>query len=335
VIVPARNEQAHIGACLDSVLRALAQAGQAEVLVVDGASTDRTGEIARRFAQQHPGVHVLLNPRTTTPTAFNLGIREARGRYIAILSAHSEVELDFFTAALARMSRREADIVGGPITAVPGGPGTLAWLSARIIAHPFGVGNSRFRVSAKAGYVDAVPFAVFRREVFDVVGLFDEGLPRNQDTEFFGRVARAGLRVLLDPAVRSSYRARPTFRGLLVQGWRNAFWNVRVWLQNPRAFQWRHAVPGAFAVTLWTLAALAPFSSAAAAGLLATLLLYGTAAAAASLHIAFRTRRLWALVLPPLFFGYHLTYGTGTLVGLGWLLRPSVRQRQPRASSSP
>ena len=47
VIVPARNEEACLALCLESLV---SQAGIAfEIIVVDDASTDRTAEIARSF----------------------------------------------------------------------------------------------------------------------------------------------------------------------------------------------------------------------------------------------------------------------------------------------
>ena len=54
IIVPARNEEASLGACLQSLT---AQTGVAfEIIVVDDGSTDRTREIAQSFA----GVRVIL-----------------------------------------------------------------------------------------------------------------------------------------------------------------------------------------------------------------------------------------------------------------------------------
>ena len=289
------------------------------MLVVDGASEDGTREVIERYRQRHPDVRLIPNPRRVTPAAFNLGITAAGGPAIAIVSAHSRLDPEFFRAALARIDRGDADIVGGPVTTEPSRPGTLAWLLARIVSHPFGVGNSRFRVSTTEAYVDAVPFAVFRREVFQRIGQFDESLVRNQDTEFFGRVRRAGLRVLLDPKVRSAYRARGSLGALMRQGFLNAYWNVLVWRQNPDAFQWRHGVPAAFLLALLVflvLAAVAPFGRVLLA---ATLGAYLLAASMAAVDVIRRTGRAAALLLPPLFLVYHVSYGAGSIAGLRWL----------------
>lgn len=322
VIVPTRNEALHLESCLDSILHALFAIEKWEVLVVDGISSDGTRDIVRRFSVGHPGVRLVDNFDHTTPAAFNRGIAEARAPVIAIVSGHSTVEHDFFTAGLEALGNGTADVVGGPVATVPGGHGPLAKVLALLVSHPFGVGNSKFRVSCQRGYVDAVPFALFRREVFAEVGLFDEGLPRNQDTEFFGRVARAGLRVLLEPNVKSTYIARGTLGGLLRQGFSNAYWNVRVWRANPAAFRLRHAIPGAF-VTTTVLGGLAAFVWPSARTAVALLLaLYFVAAMAAASHIAFRSRNVLALAMPVFFFMYHLTYGAGSIAGLRWLLSP-------------
>jgi glycosyltransferase involved in cell wall biosynthesis len=329
VVIPALNEAGFLPECLDSVIQALSGVG-GEILVVDGGSTDGTREIATQYQRREPALRVIDNPGRVTPWAFNLGIMQARSRLVAILSAHCQVDPAFFSAAIARLSAGEADIVGGPVRTEPGSPGLLGWLLAQVVSHPFGVGNSRFRVSRRAAYVDAVPFAVFRREVFDAVGLFETALVRNQDTEFFGRVARAGYRVFLDPAVGSVYRARGTLAGLLQQGFRNAYWNVRVWRQNPRAFQWRHAVPAGFTLSLCLGTILATVLPAARLFLALELIAYAVAATAAGVHIAIRTGRVAALLTPPVFFLYHLVYGAGSLAGVRWLVR-----RPPRKAPSP
>ena len=55
VIIPARNEEACLGACLQSML---AQDGVAfEIIVVDDHSTDRTREIASSLRQRSSASH--------------------------------------------------------------------------------------------------------------------------------------------------------------------------------------------------------------------------------------------------------------------------------------
>ena len=326
VVIPVRNEERYLGECLESVIASLAPIGPSEILVVDGGSEDGTGAVVAKYRARHPAIRLLPNPKRITAAAFNLGIRAAVSPAIAILSAHSRLEPDFFEAALRRLDRADADIVGGPVKTEASGLGSMPWLLARIVSHPFGVGNSRFRVSETESYVDAVPFAVFRREVFERVGLFEERLVCNQDTDFFGRVRRAGLRVLLDPRVRSVYRPRGTLGGLLRQGFLNAYWNVLVWRRNPDAFQLRHLVPGVFALSLVAALVIAPLSPVGLLILAGVLGVYLVAASLAALDILRRTRRGLALCLPPLFLLYHASYGAGSIAGLRWLVGRMKRE---------
>jgi len=60
IIVPARNEESCLAACLESLV---AQTGITfEIIVVDDASTDRTAEIARSFSTNHAGADALVRP---------------------------------------------------------------------------------------------------------------------------------------------------------------------------------------------------------------------------------------------------------------------------------
>src|ERR1700730_2322876 len=86
VIVPARNEETCLGACLESLV---AQTGVPfEIIVVDDHSTDRTREIAQSF----PGVRVIeAGPLPEgwigKNNAVTAGAREARGRGLFFLGA--------------------------------------------------------------------------------------------------------------------------------------------------------------------------------------------------------------------------------------------------------
>lgn len=86
VIVPARNEEASLGACLQSLVSQ--QGVDYEIIVVDDASTDRTREIAESF----PGVRLIsaapLQPGFTGKcNALACGARQAQGRWLLFTDA--------------------------------------------------------------------------------------------------------------------------------------------------------------------------------------------------------------------------------------------------------
>src|ERR1700756_5421033 len=86
VIIPARNEAASLGACLQSIV---SQQGIAfEVVVTDDQSTDATGEIARSF----PGVRVIESADLPTGWvgknhAVWLGAQPASGEWLLFTDA--------------------------------------------------------------------------------------------------------------------------------------------------------------------------------------------------------------------------------------------------------
>jgi Predicted glycosyltransferases len=56
------------------------------------------------------------------------------------------------------------------------------------------VGSSPFRNGGEARYVNALAYALYRREVYDRVGLYDERLRRTEDIDVHYRMRKAGYR---------------------------------------------------------------------------------------------------------------------------------------------
>ena len=85
VIVPARNEEAALGACLDSLLP---QTGTSfEIIVVDDASTDRTREIAQALPVRLVNAPPLPDGWVGKNNAVAAGAREARGLWLLFTDA--------------------------------------------------------------------------------------------------------------------------------------------------------------------------------------------------------------------------------------------------------
>jgi glycosyltransferase involved in cell wall biosynthesis len=318
IIIPIRNEEAHIAACLDSVFSQDYPQELIEVILADGMSTDRTREIVRGYQKDHPALKLLDNPGKIAPTALNIAIKASAAAVIVRLDAHSTYPRDYVRRCVALLESTGAGNAGGCFFNVPNGDGPWARPIARVTSSRFGVGGSAFRTSSKPGFADTVPFGTFRREVFDKLGGFDERLTRTQDWEFNQRLRRAGYKIAFDPSIRIEYRNQATLSGLCHQAYYTGMWNVYLAKLLPYAMARRRFVPAPFALYLLSLAG-SGFMPAAL-----RLIWHVPLAAYAALALWFsadRTRPAAENLRTAMtFLCYHATYGTGMLAGVCNLL---------------
>jgi cellulose synthase/poly-beta-1,6-N-acetylglucosamine synthase-like glycosyltransferase len=114
VLIPARNEAHTIARCLDGVL---AQEYPAyEVIVVDDASTDGTGAILARYAQQHSHLRVLNSAGpppgwTGKAHACQQAAAAARGEWLLFLDADTVPQAGLIAALLHRSQRQQVDLL--------------------------------------------------------------------------------------------------------------------------------------------------------------------------------------------------------------------------------
>lgn len=325
VVIPARNEEAYIGRCLDAILHNDYPPELVEVIVADGASDDRSKDVIAATMAANPDrrIRVIDNPARTTPHGLNLAIRAASGRYIIRVDGHSEIYPDYLRRAVQLLETvPQVGCVGGLFENVYST--TTGKVISLALSSSFGVGNVPYRLAGREGSVDTVPFGAFPREVFAEVGLFDEELIRNQDDEFNFRLRRAGYVVWLSPAIRVKYHTRSSFMRMARQFAQYGLWKVHVNRKHRAVTTWRQLVPPVWVTALvgTGLAALVGPAGRLAFGLFAAT--YLIAAAAAALHKTRNPRD--ALLLVWCFCLLHASYGVGYLRGL-W--RFVVLRRQP------
>ena len=324
VVVPMRNEEDHIGRCLQSVLDQDYPGEQVEILVVDGMSTDSSRSIVSEFAGRYPNVSLLDNEKGITPSAFNVGIRNARGNIVAIIGAHCSLAPDHISNCVHYLNTKEADCVGGPIENI--GEGFLGEAISLAMTSPFGVGDAHFRYSHQERYVDTLAFGAYRREVFDKIGLFDEKLVRNQDYDLNYRLRKAGGKILLTPAIKSRYYTRSSLRKLCSQYLQYGFWKVQMLRKHPRSVRVRQLAPPLFVLALLLSGALSAISSLAAWVFALVVASYLSLSLAFSFSIASRKGWRYFPILPVIFACLHLSWGLGFLYSLAqftsqWLVR--------------
>jgi glycosyltransferase involved in cell wall biosynthesis len=309
-----------------------------EIVVADCRSSDATLERIATYphAATLPPIRVVSCPLRSTPMALNRAIEAASGDVIIRLDGHSRPAREYVERCVQAIEPERAGVGGGIWRIEPGATTRQGAAIALAAAHPFGAGDALYRTGqglTSPRDVDTVPFGCFRRSLWQDLGGFDEHFLGNQDYEFNYRVRRAGLRVILDPAIQAVYVARPTVIALARQYFRYGWWKGETLKRHPRSLRWRQAVPAAFVATLMLLAVLTPIVPAAFIALAAVVGVYALTAAAASIHAAARAgahRLVPHLVV--VFATIHVLWGVGLLTNIVTAGRFPSRVARPRPS---
>ena len=281
----------------------------------------------------------MRNKEKTAATALNLGIKNATGEIICRVDAHAWLAPDYLRQCLRAMSESGADNVGGAMETMPSRGTSVARAIAAAMSHPFGVGNSDFRVNvAQPIFTDTVFGGCYRREVFERIGLFNEKLLRTQDMEFNQRLRRAGGRIFLDPAIKSYYYACSDLGSFCRHNFHDGIWSVLPFAYcDGIPVRPRHLVAAAFLSMIVCNAVIGIWAYWAEVALAVVLSLYVVISFASSIHAACRKHdRRSALVLPAVFAVRHFAYGLGSLWGLarviicGSLFRRASSRAKPR-----
>jgi cellulose synthase/poly-beta-1,6-N-acetylglucosamine synthase-like glycosyltransferase len=215
IVMATLNEEEYIERCMSSLLAQRKLPGEYEVLVFDGGSEDRTLAILQDIAKRDHRVRLLKNPDRIQVYAFNLGLKEARGEYIAVVGAHAEYDVDYMSACLRVLEATGATNVGGPRT--PVGKACVGQAIAWAMSSPLGRGPSR--QVRREGFAHNV-FGFFgRKSALEALGGFDEKYITDEDTELNHRIRQAGGKVIVSPKIHLKYFVRKSLRAL----WRQAF----------------------------------------------------------------------------------------------------------------
>jgi succinoglycan biosynthesis protein ExoA len=254
-VVATYNEERFIVRCLESLL---CQEGvdEFEIIVVDGASTDRTVAAVRALPEYGSRIRIVENPRRFQVYAWNLGCRAARGEYIAIISAHTTYQRTHFRDCIRILERTGADAVG-PVQ-VATGKGSLGTAIAWCMSSPFGVGNARFRFAHREEEVDSVFSTFMRRETFERVGGYDERIVLDEDAEFSYRLRAAGGRIVVSPSIEARYQVRSSVRALALQMFGYGYWRRFTQMLHGQRVPLRIYAPPLFVAALAVSVALAP-----------------------------------------------------------------------------
>ena len=230
------------------------------------------------------------------------------------MDVHTIYAPDYLAQCLAALDRTGADNVGGPWRAEGREPMQRAVAAA--FQSPLVSGGARSRELDYEGPADTVYLGCWPRESLDQFGGFDESLVRNQDDEHNLRIAAAGGRIWQSALIRSSYRPRARLGQVARQYLQYGYWKPFVMRKHGQAAAWRQLVPGAFVAALLLGALGALLHVPLAASLLGMVsVAYASFVGLASWQVAQDPQSGGAARVAAVILTYHLSYGTGFLLG--------------------
>lgn len=89
IIVPAYNVENYLQQCVESIMASTYQ--NFELLLIDDGSTDGTGELCDKLAEQYAQIRVFHTENRGVSMARNLGINQASGKYIGFVDSDDMV----------------------------------------------------------------------------------------------------------------------------------------------------------------------------------------------------------------------------------------------------
>lgn len=165
VVIPTRNSSTTLEACLRSIK---AQTRNCELVVVDNVSLDRTRTIARQYT------HRVIQAGPERSAQRNVGARETEADIVGFIDSDMVLSPDVVREVVERIAKGAGGVIVPEITVGEG-----YWARVRAFERAFYLGSDS---------IEAARF--FRRDLFELVGGFDEDLTGAEDWDVSEKVRK-------------------------------------------------------------------------------------------------------------------------------------------------
>jgi glycosyltransferase involved in cell wall biosynthesis len=241
ILLPVLNEGANIDDCLQSLADQIYE-GPIEILVADGGSTDDTMDRLGRWSDLINNLRIYENPDKIQSAGLNLLAEVAHSEILIRADAHTRYARDYVSRSVAALDGTPGTAVGGPM--LPEGTTDFGRAVAIAFRSPLAIGPARFHHATKPTEADTVYLGAMQKATWDSLGGM-RALPSRvaEDADFYYRLRKAGGRVLVDPAIVSTYRPRATVSDLWRQFYRYGLGKADMLYVNGEFPSWRPLAP--------------------------------------------------------------------------------------------
>ncbi|MBA4313397.1 MAG: hypothetical protein C0417_12305 [Chlorobiaceae bacterium] len=208
VIIPVLNAAETLSKCLDSLATLEYPAEKLEIIVVDNGSTDNSIDIAKSFKVKLLYQHTMKS----SYAARNVGIQAANGELVAFTDADCIVTPTWLSIISKEYSESSVGCFAGEIEAFE--PKSLV----EKYSHRHGTLRQRGTLTCQYLPYTQTANSVYRREVFEKIGLFNPEIVSGGDADLAWRMQKQlGLKIKFIPEALVYHKHRSSIIGLYQQ----------------------------------------------------------------------------------------------------------------------
>ena len=316
VIVGLLNEEKFLPRLIEDFKKQTYDHDEIELIFIDGMSKDSSWKILEDFKNSNHDFYdvvLLKNPKVILSAGMNVGIKAARGECILKVDCHSHIT-DNFIENNVKIIEEGEDVCGGPRPNIIENADNFSKTLLLVEANMFGSGIADYRKKTTKKYVSSVFQGMYKKSIFDKIGLLDEKVGRVEDNELHYRIRKNGYKIRYSNDILSYQYTRPTLKRMLKQKYSNGYWIGKVSHIYPKAFSIFHFVPLAFVLAIIFSLCMIPITSIFIVLLSSIYFLFTILITI--MTIINNKFNITILLMPIILFLIHVYYGVGTLVGL-------------------
>jgi glycosyltransferase involved in cell wall biosynthesis len=195
VFIPAYNAEEYLEETIRGVLAQTFQ--DWELIVVNNASMDSTGEIIQRLASEFrdPRIRILANSATLpAPDNWNVGLRYAKGEFLKMICADDIPTQDSLERQVKVLQSNPSLVVASGSRTIINSKGKVLFTRSGIRKTGFYAGREMIRRCIMAGtnIIGDPVNVMWRRSAMEKVGLFDPTVVYCTDIEYWLRLLSVG-----------------------------------------------------------------------------------------------------------------------------------------------
>lgn len=316
VVVGLLNEEKFLPRLIEDLKKQTYNHNKIELIFIDGMSKDDSWKILEDFKNSNHDFYdvvLLKNPKVILSAGMNVGIKAARGECILKVDCHSHIT-DNFIENNVKIIEEGEDVCGGPRPNIIENADNFSKTLLLVEENMFGSGIADYRKKTTKKYVSSVFQGMYKKSIFDKIGLLDEKVGRVEDNELHYRIRKNGYKIRYSNDILSYQYTRPTLKRMLKQKYSNGYWIGKVSHVYPKAFSIFHFVPLAFVLAIIFSLCMIPITSIFIILLSSVYFLFTILITI--MTIINNKFNVTILLMPIILFLIHVYYGVGTLVGL-------------------